>query len=155
MTPEEAAEEVGRLKGLFTMTTRERAEFWFAEFQKYPRAVVQLAVDEFAQSHGDAVDPGGLLTLIQARMDTAEIRAARAKQQAIVRVAQIRRQKQQAEASFANAEQVIASLPDAKLDFHKAEIFREKPELEPFLSGKNPRESLMLKSMIAKRVAGT
>ena len=51
MTPEQAKDEILRLRGLFPSITPEQGRFWKDELQKYALDDVQQVVDEHFQRH--------------------------------------------------------------------------------------------------------
>lgn len=138
MTPEQAKDEILRLRGLFPSITPEQGKFWKDELQKYTLDDVHQVVDEHFQRHEffNSAQFAERLRAIALR------RAVSSAQESMATAVKIKREWDQ-------IEQAIAEMSDEYLAEWQAYLLPTLPDgMRRMIEGKDPRRSATWKGLI-------
>jgi hypothetical protein len=139
MGPDDALRLADWVGGLFAETTPQQVAFLVDEFAPFDVAVVEQEVTRFRRQF-EALNVANLLR----RIGDAQLK--RGGQRGAARA-----EREQVEAQWKRTDEAIDRLSDAELRQHKDAILEQNPGLRSFLADKDPRRSVMLKSLIVER----
>ena len=134
MTPDETLRLASRVEGLFPDTTAEQVSFLADQFAPFDVAVVESEVTRFRRQF----ETLNIANLLRRITDEQQKRTARPP----------RSERQQIDAQWTKNDAAVARLTDEELRRHKEAILNEKPDLRKFLADKDPRQSVILRSLI-------
>ena len=134
MTPDESLRLATRVEGLFPETTAQQVSFLADQFAPFDVAVVESEVTRFRRQF-DTLNIANLLRRITDEQQKRTARPAKS-------------DRQQIDAEWSKNDETVARLSDEELRRDKQAILDEKPDLKRFLADKDPRQSLMLRSLI-------
>ncbi|MDB5319115.1 MAG: hypothetical protein JWN40_746 [Phycisphaerales bacterium] len=137
MTPDNALRLASWVEGLFGETTPQQVAFLADQFAPFDVAVVESEVTRFRR-HFDVLNIANLLRRIT---DEQQKRTARTS-------AAARSDRRKVDAQWERDDAAVARLSDDELHRHKEAILTDQPSLRKFLADKDPRQSVMLRSLI-------
>ena len=140
MGPDDALRLADWVGGLFPEATPQQVAYLADEFAPYDVAVVEQEVGRFRRQF-DAFNVANLLRRVadaQAKRGGAGRAGSRA-------------EREQVEAEWKRDDQTLSNLSDAELRTHKDAILEQNPALRSFLADKDPRQSVVLRSLIVDR----
>jgi hypothetical protein len=133
MTPDESLRLANRVEGLFPDTTPEQVSFLADQFGPFDLAIVESEVTRFRRQF-EILNIANLLRRIT---DEQQKRSTRPPSD-----------RKQIEAEWQRNDAAVARLSDEELHRHKESILDEQPNLKQFLADKDPRQSVVLRSLI-------
>jgi hypothetical protein len=133
MTPDESLRLATRVEGLFPDTTPEQVSFLADQFGPFDLAVVESELTRFRRQF-ETLSIANLLRRITDEQQKRTIRP--------------RTDRHQIDAEWQKNDATVARLSDEELHRHKESILNEKPDLRKFLADKDPRQSVILRSLI-------
>ena len=139
MGPDDALRLADWVGGLFPEATPRQIEYLSGEFAAFDVAVVEQEVTRFRR-HFDSFNPSNLLRRIGDAQ--AKHRAPRSTSAA---------EREQVVSDWKRNDEALSSLSDAELRGHKDAILAQNPALRSFLADKDPRRSVVLRSLILDR----
>jgi hypothetical protein len=137
MTPDNALRLASWVEGLFGEITPQQVAFLADQFAPFDVAVVESEVTRFRR-HFDVLNIANLLRRIA---DEQQKRTARTS-------AAARSDRRKIDAQWERDDAAVARLSDDELHRHKEAILSDQPSLRRFLADKDPRQSVMLRSLI-------
>jgi len=138
MGPDDALRLAAWVGGLFPEATPQQVEYLCDEFARFDVAVVEQEVARFRRQF-DAFNVANLLRRVA---DAQAKRGGRTASHA---------ERDQLDAQWKRHDETLAHLSDAELRSHKDAILEQDPRLRPFLADKDPRQSVVLRSLIVER----
>ena len=139
MGPDDALRLAAWVGGLFAETTPQQVAFLIDQFAPFDAAVVEQEVTRFRRQF-EVLNVANLLR----RIGDSQLKRGGPNGAA-------RAERQQVEAQWKRDDEAIDRLSDAELRRHKDAILEQDPRLRSFLADKDPRRSVMLKSLIVER----
>ena len=137
MGPDDALRLADWTGGLFAEITPQQVAFLADEFAPFDVAVVEQEVTRYRR-HYEALNVANLLRRIADAQTKRGLHAPP------------RTERDQVEAQWKRDEAALSTLTDAELRRHKDAILEKNPDLRAFLGNKDPRESLVLRSLIVE-----
>jgi hypothetical protein len=137
MGPDDALRLADWVGGLFAEITPQQVAFLSDEFAAFDVAVVEQEVTRYRR-HYEVLNVANLLRRVADEQSKRGVHGAP------------RGEREQVEAQWKQDEAALSSLTDAELRRHKDAILDENPDLRSFLGNKDPRESLVLRSLIVE-----
>jgi hypothetical protein len=138
MGPDDALRLADWVGGLFAETTPQQVAFLVDQFAPFDVAVVEQEVTRYRR-HYESLNVANLLRRITDEQSKRTVRTGS------------RAERDQVEAQWKRHEADLSRLSDDELTRHKAAILDENPGLRSFLADKDPRQSLVLRSLIVDR----
>jgi hypothetical protein len=135
MSPDESFRLAARVEGLFPEVTPQQVSFLADEFASFDAALVDAEVTRFRR-HFETLNIASLLRRIG---DAHEKRSAPRRPTA---------DREQADARWKQDDERLARLSDEELARRKREVLDQNPNLKRFLNDKDPRQSVVLRSLI-------
>jgi hypothetical protein len=137
MSPDDALRLADHLAGLFPEMTPQQVSFCADQFTPFDAKLVEKEITRYRR-HFDTLNLANVLRRIT---DEAEKRAPRP----------TTTDRRAVDKQWEHADATIAKMSDTELAKHKNSVLDANPNLRPFLQNKNPRESLVLRSLILER----
>ena len=137
MAPDDALRLATWVEGLFAEITPQQVAFLADQFAPFDVAVVESEVTRFRR-HFESLSIANLLRRIADQQRQRERRPPAD-------------ERRQLDAQWERDTAALAKLSDDELRRDKNAVLDEQPALRPFLADKNPRESVMLRSLILKK----
>lgn len=134
MTPDESLRLATRVEGLFPDTTPEQVSFLTDQFAPFDLAVVESEITRFRRQF-DNLNIANLLRRITDQQQKQTPRPNSTDRRTI-------------DAEWQKNDAAVARLSDDELDRHKQAILDDQPNLRSFLADKDPRQSVILRSLI-------
>jgi len=134
MTPDESLRLATRVEGLFPETTPQQVSFLADQFAPFDLAVVESEITRFRRQF-DTLNIANLLRRIADQQQKQTPRPNSTDRRAI-------------DAEWQKNDNAVARLSDDELDRHKQAILDDQPNLRSFLADKDPRQSVVLRSLI-------
>jgi hypothetical protein len=134
MTPDESLRLATRVEGLFPETTPQQVSFLADQFAPFDLAVVESEITRFRRQF-DTLNIASLLRRIADQQQKQTARPNSTDRRAI-------------DAEWQKNDAAVARLSDDELDRHKQAILDDQPNLRSFLADKDPRQSVVLRSLI-------
>ena len=134
MTPDESLRLATRVEGLFPETTPQQVSFLADQFAPFDLAVVESEITRFRRQF-DTLNIANLLRRIADQQQKQTPRPNSTDRRAI-------------DAEWQINDAAVARLSDDELDRHKQAILDDQPNLRSFLADKDPRQSVVLRSLI-------
>ncbi|HEY7116079.1 MAG TPA: hypothetical protein VH475_05820 [Tepidisphaeraceae bacterium] len=138
MGPDDALRLADWVGGLFAEITPQQVAFLADQFAAFDAAVVEREVTRFRRQF-EALNVANLLRRIAEEQGKRNGRGAS------------RAERDRIDAQWRQDEAALAKLSDDELARHKQAVLAERPELRKMLAPRNPRDSVMLKSLILER----
>jgi hypothetical protein len=138
MGPDDALRLATWVEGLFAETTPQQVAFLADQFAPFDVAVVEGEVTRFRRQF-ESLNIANLLRRIADQQRLTQRRTGG------------RDERREVDAQWARDDAALARLSDDELRRHKDAVLDEQPALRRFLADKDPRESLMLRSLILKK----
>ena len=138
MGPDDALRLADWVGGLFAETTPQQVAFLVEQFAPFDAAAVEQEVTRFRRQF-EVLSVANLLR----RIGDAQLKRGAPQGGA-------RAERERIEAQWKRDEDAISRLSDAELRRHKDAILEQNPGLRTFLADKDPRASVMLKSLIVE-----
>jgi hypothetical protein len=139
MGPDDALRLADWVGGLFAETTPQQVAFLADQFAPFDAAIVEQEVTRFRRQF-EVLNVANLLR----RIGDAQLKRGVPREAG-------RSEREQVAAQWKRDDDAINRLSDAELRRHKDAILEQNPGLRSFLADKDPRESVMLKSLIVER----
>jgi hypothetical protein len=139
MSPDDALRLASWIDGLFADATPQQVSFLADQFAPFDAAVVEAEVNRYRRQF-ETLNISNLLRRI------ADEQQKRSPSRNASRL-----EREKIEAQWERDEAAIAKLSDDELKRHKEAVLAERPALSKFLRDKDPRESLMLRSLILEK----
>lgn len=137
MSPDDALRLADHLAGLFPEATAQQVSFCADQFAPFDLELVEAEITRYRR-HFDTLNLANLLRRISDESQKRAPRPVNGDRRAIDR-------------QWEQADAAIAKMTDAELAKHKRSVLEANPNLRPFLENKNPRESLVLRSLILEK----
>jgi hypothetical protein len=138
MAPDDALRLATWVEGLFAEITPQQVAFLADQFAPFDVAVVESEVTRFRR-HFESLNIANLLRRIADQQRQRERRQA------------VPNERRQLDAQWERDDAALARLSDDELRRHKNAVLDEQPALRRYLADKDPRESVMLRSLILKK----
>ena len=138
MSPDDALRLASWIDGLFADATPQQVSFLADQFAPFDAAVVEAEVNRFRRQF----ETLNIANLLRRIAEQQQKRAPRGDGQ---------KERQSVEAQWQRDEAALAKLTDDELKRHKQAVLAERPALRRFLQDKDPRESVMLRSLILEQ----
>jgi hypothetical protein len=139
MTPDHALRLATWVEGLFAETTPQQVAFLADQFGAFDVTVVEGEVTRFRRQY-ETLNIANLLR-----------RIAEEQQKRATRGGGGASERGKIDAQWERDDAAVARLSDEELHRHKEAILSDQPGLRKFLGDKDPRRSLMLRSLILDR----
>src|SRR6266581_5828389 len=139
MNPDQALNLATRVEGLFAETTPLQVSFLADQFAAFDHAVAEREVTRFRRQF-ETLNIANLLRRI-----TEE------QQKRAIPRNDHRGERRKVDAQWQRDDAALAKLSDAELTRRKQALLDQRPDLRPFLANKNPRDSLILRSLILEQ----
>ena len=140
MSPDDALRLADHLSGLFPEMTPQQVSFSADQFTPFDAAVVEREITRYRR-HFDTLNLANLLRRIS---DESQKRAPRP----------VDTDRRAIDKQWEQADAAIARMSDAELARHKQSVLEANPNLRRFLENKDPRESVVLRSLILETTSG-
>jgi hypothetical protein len=137
MGPDDALRLADWVGGLFAEITPQQVAFLADEFAAFDVDVVEREVTRYRR-HYEVVNVANLLRRVADAQTKRGLHSV------------IGGEREQVEAQWKRDEDALSNLSDAELRRHKDAILDANPNLRSFLGKKDPRESLVLRSLIVE-----
>src|SRR3954451_4002240 len=134
MTPDESLRLATRVEGLFPDTTPEQVSFLADQFTPFDLAIVESEITRFRRQF-ETLNIANLLRRITDEQQKRTTRRPATDRHDI-------------DAEWQKNDDAVARLSDEELHRHKESILNDKPNLRRFLADKDPRQSVILRSLI-------
>jgi hypothetical protein len=138
MSPDDALRLASWIDGLFADATPQQISFLADQFAPFDAAVVEAEVNRFRRQFETLNIPN----LLRRITEQQQKRTSRGDGQ---------KERQKVEAQWERDDAALAKLTDDELKRHKQAVLAERPALRRFLGDKDPRESVVLRSLILER----
>lgn len=144
MTPDHALRLATWVEGLFAETTPQQVAFLADQFAPFDVAVVESEVTRFRRQY-ETLNIANLLRRIADEQRKRAMRGGGGSQS----------ERGKIDAQWERDDAAVARLSDDELHRHKEAILSDQPSLRRFLADKDPRQSVVLRSLILdKRLKG-
>jgi hypothetical protein len=137
MGPDDTLRLADWVSGLFTETTPQQVAFLADQFAPFDVDVVEAEVARYRR-HTETLNIANLLRRLTDEQAKKNLRAAPPPRAA----------RREVDRQWERDDAAIARLSDAELARHKEAVLEHNPDLRRFLADKNPRDSLVLRSLI-------
>jgi hypothetical protein len=139
MSPDDALRLASWIDGLFADATPQQVSFLADQFAPFDAAVVEAEVNRCRRQF-ETLNISNLLRRIadEQQKRTPSRNASR-------------QERQRVEAQWERDDATFKKLSDEELNRQKEAVLAERPGLRRFLADKDPRESVMLRSLILER----
>jgi predicted nucleic acid-binding Zn ribbon protein len=138
MSPDDALRLADHLAGLFPEMTPQQVSFCADQFAPFDAGVVEAEVTRYRRQF-DVLNLANLLRRIAEESQKRTPRTPLADRRAIDR-------------QWEQVDAAIATMSDAELAKHKQTVLEANPSLHAFLADRDPRESVVLRSLIVEKI---
>lgn len=139
MNPDQALNLAARIEGLFAETTPQQVAFLADQFAPFDQTVVEREVTRFRRQY----ETLNIANLLRRITEEQQKRATPRNDH--------RGERRKVDAQWQRDDAAFAKLSDAELTRRKQALLDQRPDLRPFLANKNPRQSLILRSLILEQ----